>query len=183
MPGTYFLKPWTPAPAPSELTVELSRTGDMIRFAFEMNGDLSQVVFAPLKPKAERKRVDGLWETTCLELFLGTDNENYFEFNFSPAGDWNAYAFDSYRKGMRPAEADVVIEDVGFDREKFRMRGSLRGRFFSRAVSDVGATAVVETYGKQKHYWAVKHAGTKPDFHLRSGFSIQLKDSSASGET
>lgn len=48
-------------------------------------------------------RVDGLWQHSCFELFLSnTDDGSYCEFNFSPSGEWAAYAFDSYRSGMRP---------------------------------------------------------------------------------
>ncbi|WP_423604253.1 DOMON-like domain-containing protein [Sphingomonas sp. MS122] len=46
-------------------------------------------------------RADGLWRRTCFELFLRRrGEEGYFEFNFSPSGEWAAYRFDRYREGM-----------------------------------------------------------------------------------
>ena len=44
------------------------------------------------------KRKDNLWHHTCLELFLKQGEEAYAEYNISPEGHWNYYAFDSYRK-------------------------------------------------------------------------------------
>lgn len=46
-------------------------------------------------------RADGLWRRSCFELFLRpADGAFYFEFNFSPSGEWAAYRFDGYRAGM-----------------------------------------------------------------------------------
>src|SRR5215218_1207359 len=57
---------------------------------------------APVAPA----RADGLWERTCFELFLRQpDVENYYEFNFSPSGEWAAFGFDGYRSGM----TEVVV--------------------------------------------------------------------------
>ena len=56
---------------------------------------------APVK----RARADGLWQRTCFELFVfDEDSGSYMEFNFSPSGEWAAYAFDGYRTGMRPLD-------------------------------------------------------------------------------
>jgi hypothetical protein len=46
-------------------------------------------------------RADGLWQRTCFELFLRRSGDaGYWEFNFSPSGEWAAYQFDDYRAGM-----------------------------------------------------------------------------------
>ena len=56
------------------------------------------LVLPPPKTPARR---DGLWRTTCFELFVkNAENGSYCEFNFSPSGEWAAYAFDGYRAGM-----------------------------------------------------------------------------------
>jgi len=52
---------------------------------------------APVAPA----RADGLWQRTCFELFLRRPGHaGYWEFNFSPSGEWAAYRFDDYRAGM-----------------------------------------------------------------------------------
>ena len=56
-----------------------------------------------LAPRSEPPAAqDFLWKRTCGELFLGVPGDpSYLEFNFSPSGDWAAYAFDGYRTGVR----------------------------------------------------------------------------------
>jgi len=50
-------------------------------------------------------RAYGLWKHTCFEVFLMDPNDgSYLEFNFAPSGEWAAYRFDGYRKGMRELE-------------------------------------------------------------------------------
>jgi hypothetical protein len=52
------------------------------------------------KPKLPA-RADGLWKTTCFEAFIhDAAGDQYSEFNFSPSGEWAAYRFERYRKGM-----------------------------------------------------------------------------------
>jgi hypothetical protein len=52
-----------------------------------------------------RGRADGLWQKTCLELFLRAgDDDAYLEYNIIPAGQWAAYRFDRYRERMEPLE-------------------------------------------------------------------------------
>jgi hypothetical protein len=54
-----------------------------------------------LPPATTPSRADGLWQTTCFELFLRRPgSEIYIEFNFSPSGEWAAYGFDGYRDHM-----------------------------------------------------------------------------------
>jgi hypothetical protein len=53
--------------------------------------------------RADRpERTDGLWQTTCCEMFL-RQAAGYREINLSPSGNWAAYGFDGYRSGMAPA--------------------------------------------------------------------------------
>lgn len=46
-------------------------------------------------------RTDGLWRTTCFEMFIRASGApGYREFNFAPSGQWAAYRFDGYREGQ-----------------------------------------------------------------------------------
>src|SRR6266540_2290297 len=41
-----------------------------------------------------------LWRHTCCEVFVRAKGaDSYHEFNFSPSGEWTAYAFSRYREG------------------------------------------------------------------------------------
>ena len=42
---------------------------------------------------------DFLWEHTCFEAFISIPGDlAYREYNFSPSGQWAAYAFSDYRR-------------------------------------------------------------------------------------
>lgn len=63
-----------------------------------------------LLPAAPRARVDGLWRHTCFELFLRpVGSDAYWEFNFSPSGEWAAYRFDRYRDGLAELEVEAPL--------------------------------------------------------------------------
>lgn len=58
-----------------------------------------------LPPPETPRRMDGLWEHTCFELFLmDAGSGRYLEFHFAPSGLWAAYRFDGYRAGRRDLE-------------------------------------------------------------------------------
>lgn len=81
-------------------------------FVWKNAGEWAFDFILPVPPAALRlpgpavpKRTEGLWEHTCFELFLMEPaSGTYFEFNFSPSGQWAAYRFDSYRAGRRDLE-------------------------------------------------------------------------------
>ena len=119
-------------------------------------------------------REDGLWETTCFELFLKpVDGDSYFEFNFSPSTAWAAYQFEAYRDRRRDFHqcfdpfltnlAPSGLLEVVFDMEELPA-GRLR----------MGVCAVIEETGGRKSYWALAHPPGDPDFHHPDCFQIEL---------
>ena len=122
-------------------------------------------------------RADGLWETTCLEMFLQPDGtDGYFEFNFSPSRRWAAYQFDGHRAGMRdmsmaapphidPCERQNPFElEVDLELDAIIPGGGLR----------MGLTAVIEEIDGTKSFWALAHPADEPDFHNRDCFTARL---------
>jgi len=105
--------------------------------------------------------------------------QSYWEFNFSPSGEWAAYAFESYRDGgpidddglhpkiqVRSAansfELDAIVR---LDRLPLARPGtSLR----------LGLSAVIEENDGTLSYWALKHPTGKPDFHHPDSFDLEL---------
>ena len=134
---------------------------------FTIDGDIPRIP-APARPV----RTDGLWHTTCFELFVrpagGTE---YLEFNFSPSTAWAAYRFDAYRSGMTPLPfAAPLIEPIE--------RG-VRITFDPCALipgpAQIGLSAVIEETDGTKSYWALAHPpGDKPDFHDPVCFAARL---------
>ncbi|MEX1236897.1 MAG: hypothetical protein WD994_01370, partial [Pseudomonadales bacterium] len=75
------------------LQARVTREYDLLRCEWSMTGILDQVLW-PV-PGEHPQRIVGLWEHTCFEVFIGpVDESEYTEINLSPAGDWNAFAFD-----------------------------------------------------------------------------------------
>lgn len=118
-------------------------------------------------------RQDGLWNATCFEAFLQpVGTEKYFEFNFSLQPAWQAYSFEGYRVPQPPPPAlDFAIESL----EWIPVQNRLVARVENRSgVSKfhVGLTAILQEKNQNKHYCALAHKGTKPDFHLIESFTL-----------
>ena len=125
---------------------------------------------------AGRARTDGLWQTTCFELFVKTpDDAGYAEFNLSPSERWAAYDFAGYREGMaeRPvARAPVCTPRRGSSVLIFD--GAIPADALPPTPWDYSLTAVIEETDGHKSYWAIAHPQDKPDFHDPACFAARL---------
>lgn len=127
----------------------------------------------------EVQRRDQLWEKTCFEVFIRPKNSRgYFELNFGfhpecgPA--WACYEFTSYRQPTPP------VPSTGFILNSFTWdtKGSLVVELINRTPHQefhIGLTAIVVLKSGTKAYFALTHAGDKPDFHLSESFILQRK--------
>lgn len=150
--------PDTPPGAVIEIEAELERTPDGAIARFRAIGDPARLV---IPPPAEG-RADDLWRTTCCELFVGGEGGAYTEYNFSPSGQWAAYAFTGYRDGRTNADADVAIS-FATDARGFTLEARIRAHVPNPAR--VGLTAVIAEDDGQQRLWATAFASGKPDFH------------------
>lgn len=132
---------------------------------FRLDGRISGIRLPANQPNV---RADGLWKTTCFEVFwqeIGASG--YCEFNFSPAGQWAAYSFDNYREGMRNASVDAIAlasshsEANGIG--EFVLRASVAADLPDPA--QIGLSAVIEHQDGNLQYWALAFGPSKPDFH------------------
>lgn len=150
----------------------IGRDANWLRVRWRIEG--SQELVVP--PFAGKGRADGLWQTTCFELFLKPKGgAPYVELNLSPSERWNAYDFDSYRAGMR---------ERPFPREpECTMRQGSRFAIFDAAIPvaglpnhdcAMGLAAILEEEGGVKSYWALAHPEGKPDFHSAACFAAEL---------
>lgn len=151
------------------------QTEAVLQLRYEIKGALQDL---NLPKQVTPQRVDGLWETTCFELFLQESSaDQYSEFNFSPSSSWAAYQFSSYRDGMRnlqlPKAPDISLDlsdsHVAIE-VTLALPDILRGTPFSASFS-----AVIAENSGPKSYWALSHPPGKPDFHHKDCFTHQLK--------
>ena len=120
-----------------------------------------------LPPKGLRP----LWQHTCCEAFVTRPGSPaYHEFNFSPAGDWAAYAFADYRQGA-PLDAPDPGIAVRALPEMLELSAALD---LPPGKLRLGLSAVIEERDGTLSYWALRHAPGKPDFHNREDFALEL---------
>jgi hypothetical protein len=150
-------------PVPARLVLE-----------YELVGDLARVRLGTGPPDGP---TEGLWRHTCMEVFVGvTPAGPYLEFNLAPDGQWAAYRFSGYRAGMaaltaiRPPRIELRIQS---DRLLLSAEVELPAEVAAGALR-LGVTAVVENTRGQLEYWALRHAGPKPDFHHPDSFGFEI---------
>ena len=137
----------------------------LIKFVVKGAADL-------LLPEAHApERADGLWKTTCFELFIRNGpGGGYLEFNFSPSGQWAAYAFDSYRNGMRDYPFPAPNITGALEGNRYVLRANVDASINLPANGTYNLSAVIEERGGRKSYWAVAHPPGPPDFHNEACF-------------
>lgn len=165
--------PDTPAVKVRSVDAYVVRNRDTyLHFRWRIKGTGALVVPAFVGPGRE----DGLWQTTCFELFAAPEGgDSYHEFNFSPSGRWAAYDFARYRDGMagRTLAAPPVSQErrhahiLTFDTQ-------LRANSLPLRPLKIGLSAVIEEEGRVKSYWALAHPPGAPDFHAPTCFAATL---------
>ena len=181
-PLALLCHPATPAPQIARIEAAVTFSGDrLITFRYCLWGDMARL---RIPPERAPERTDLLWEHNCFEAFVGLPGETaYREFNFSPSGQWAAYAFSDYRR-RAPDSFELAPPQI-FAR-------TYAGRLELDAVLDLRAlpenpgntpwqialNAVVEaadTVDGSHSYWALHHASSRPDFHQRAGFTFLME--------
>ena len=168
-----------PAPNVPEITITgtIARQNGVLTLHYSLAGNIADIFLPSLSAHPGRK--DGLWQTTCFELFLAVkDQPGYWEFNMSPSGDWNVYRMDAYRRiGFR--------EETSIQRLPFEVRKTAGTFTLDLAVDltrilhidqrlEVGVTAVIQTRDGSATYWALNHPASQADFHRRESFTLAL---------
>lgn len=162
--------PAMPPKSVSSVHCTILRDGDALRLTYAVAAVPGAL---RLPASAPPVRADGLWQTTCLELFVADGNAAYREFNFAPSGQWAAYRFGARRDGM----ASLAMPEP----PSLRLASREGETILSVALPGIGTgplrlgiTAVIEETDGTKSYWALHHGGDAPDFHDPDCFVVQL---------
>lgn len=178
---TLLRHPATPAPVVRLLEVHagLGADGDL-ELAWCLRGDMARLLIPATRPPG---RVDGLWEHTCFEVFIGVAGDPaYREFNLSPSGQWAAYAFSGYRQRdetqalLAPPQISARLSAGRLELEATIAPAVLPTAPAGKTLH-LGLAAVVEatdTIDGGHSYWALRHPAALPDFHHRDGFAFEL---------
>jgi hypothetical protein len=157
-----------------EVAVDMTERAELV-LRYCLSGDSSALSLPAAQPHAA---TDGLWQHTCCEAFIAVpDSPAYREFNFSPSGQWAVYDFAAYRQ-RDPRFSPKIAPRLSFAATDsgFELIAVIPPELLPAGDSwQIGLTAVLEAADGGKTYWALTHAASQPDFHLRQSFSLPLK--------
>ena len=152
--------------------------------SYVLSGAVDQLRIPPVR---STRRLNDLWQHTCFELFIGAKNDaEYYEFNFSPSGEWAAYEFRDYRDGG-PFNGDQFEPKVTVQRSArtLELEAVLRLDGLPGLQPDVclwlGLSAVIEDLSGSLFYWSLKHPPGNPDFHHSDNFILQIEPAVVDG--
>lgn len=174
----FSLLPFPTANIPEiTITGKISRRNNLLTLHYSVSGRVEEILLPSLI--ASHSRRAELWKQTCFEFFLAKKGQpQYWEFNLSPSGDWNAYQMDAYRRvGFR--------EETSVQRLQFFMQQATGMITLDAQVDldsiiqqgddiEVGITAIVQTNDGYETYWALTHPAPQADFHIRESFILEL---------
>ena len=176
--------PATPSPFVHAIKARVTRKSDNhLVFNFRLMGDIDRLIIPAPQVAAP---ADKLWEHTCFEAFIAiADEPAYREFNFSPSGQWAAYAFSDYRQRddvvtnqlISIASPRILIRTFA-DRLELDaiIPPNALPHLANGATLQCGLSAVIEDTDGGRSYWALRHTAAHPDFHLRDAFAFELAD-------
>jgi hypothetical protein len=169
--------PSAPASGARGVVVSVALRADgALALSFGVEGDIGRF---RVPSRAAPSRTDGLWRHTCFEAFvMAGSGPGYRELNFSPSGEWAAYAFRRYREG---GTLDLEVEPaivVRRDRERLQVDAVVPAACAAPrgggASLRLGLAAVLEDVDGALSYWAVRHPADRPDFHDAGGFVLEI---------
>jgi len=154
--------------------------GSRLAVTYVLEGDLGRV---RVPPRRAPRRAHALWQHTCCEMFIACKGTaSYHEFNFSPSGQWAAYAFDGYRSPREnessaglPAPDLTVRAAPGNLELDAVIRLDALSALYPAAPLKLAVSAVIEDSGGALSYWALRHPAGKPDFHHPESFALELE--------
>jgi hypothetical protein len=172
MSQSFILQPFEPVGDDWAITGNYHYQDAQLSLSYQVTGDLSKLLIPA--QNSSPQRVTGLWEATCLEFFLApVGHSEYWEFNMSPSGDWQVFKLEGYRQGLRQELAVMALPfvvDVAEGVMSLMVSIDLTQLLPPQTAWEISVTTVLQDINKDFSYWAIDHAGSEADFHLRQSF-------------
>jgi len=156
--------------------VSLDRGADRsLRLCYRLDADPDRLRLPA--PISDPGRADELWRHTCFEVFVaGHQSTAYREFNFSPSGEWAAYAFTAYRVGITPlALRNAPLLQWQREAARLELIATLPAEALiaDKEGMRIALSAVIEEQSGTITWWALKHPVGQPDFHHPESFVLE----------
>lgn len=160
-----------------EARVELAASGTLV-VNHSLSGKIEKLRVSTAGPV---RRGDNLWQHTCFEIFIAAaENPGYYEFNFSPSGEWAIYRFFHYRERAPVENMDRILPSASWHHSSDLL--TLYANIDLNDLPEIarirpmrlGVSAVIEDENGSLSYWALKHPASKPDFHHPEGFALAI---------
>src|SRR4051794_887371 len=172
--------PHAPSHAVNAVTAQANRTPDgNLALSYSVSGDLAHLRVPPPGPARIGWK---LWRHTCCEVFIrARSGTSYHEFNFSPSGEWAAYAFTRYREGIPLADEtlnpQIAVASTGDRLDLSALVDLARlSAEYVRSPLAFGLAVIAEDENGSLSYWALRHAPGQPDFHHAESFALELDE-------
>lgn len=173
------LIPFEPTEVPLEVAAHLDINNQKLTALFLLRGPWQKILFPPRNATPAHK--ERLWEQTCFEIFLKScDRDDYWEFNFSPSGDFACYHLDHYRSGLkietRVTQMSCVLSSTDAQESLWRAQAdlSLILGFPETQNLRIGVSTILKFKSGPTSHWALTHKKNRPDFHDPESFSYLL---------
>ena len=180
-----FLKPHPASAWQTALTVRItmavagSDAGPGLLLNYQLHGPSSDLACLHVPAADTPGAADGLWQSTCFELFVAQEGQAaYSELNFSPSGRWACYAFSRERERRpqdhQPRPPDVPVVEWQCDPQP-SLQVWVPAPLLPGGPWRVGLSAVLAHRDGRLAYLALHHPKSQPDFHDRSGWTLQTE--------
>lgn len=159
------------------IDVSVQRGDGELSLSYTIEAEMARLRIPPARtPRIGRE----LWTHTCCECFLALKGRaEYCEFNFSPSGEWAAYAFAKYRDGA-PLMDEALNPRIAVLQSADRLQLDATillerlSPMHARGVLALALCAVIEERDGTISYWALTHPISRPDFHSREAFVVEV---------
>ena len=162
-----------PSRSVQAISVEVSQEHGCLNLTYRVTGAINDILWPP--PGAGG-RADRLWEHSCFEAFIARPGEvGYTELNLATSGQWAAYDFDAYRRGMNAIEKMSASLFPSLRYDKVKLLAVTHPPILEHGAEwHLGLSAIIEAKDGSKSYWALAHALGPPDFHNADCFTARL---------
>jgi hypothetical protein len=172
--------PHAPSHALQAVSAQATRTAEgKLAVSYSLSGDMARLRVPPPGPARIGWK---LWRHTCCEVFIrARAGTSYHELNFSPSGEWTAYAFSRYREGA-PLADETLNPQIAIEATKERLDLYALVDLphlapeYQRSPLAIGIAVIAEDENGGLSYWALRHAPGQPDFHHNEAFALALDE-------